>query len=112
MKKFFVRMLSSILSLKKEKSQKYTACLPTLFISCYQNLQTWINAREVALDLGKRFSKRIEFYISGFIIVYLSLCLILVMAIFEIGCTNLDEKEVLIGLWDIFVVFALILKII
>ena len=85
--------------------------MPTIFMNCHVNLQVWISTREIALDLGKRFTKRVELYISVFILVYLSIFAFKLFSVFGVIQSNIDFKEGLILEWDCIIVFILVLRI-
>ena len=72
-KLFMLKVLRDIISPRPDPDFKFTRHFPALFLSCSKTLDVWVSFREVVMDLGKKYTKRIEVYISVFIISYLTI---------------------------------------
>ena len=83
-RKFFMfKILKDMISPKKDPKFKFSKYIPTMFLSCAINMCVWDEFREVVLDLGKKYTKRIEVYISVFIVSYLTLGIFVFLVKFE-----------------------------
>ena len=83
-KLYFLKCLSSMINPDRLRVQilpiRY---VPLINYFCPKNLKTWFYIRLLALDIGKRYMKRIELYASSFLFIYGLFLGILLLGLFD-----------------------------
>ena len=64
----FMRYISSMLQIDITDKDKETVRVPTIDFFDKKSLQTWLEARKLIFKIGERFSLRLQYYESFFII--------------------------------------------
>jgi hypothetical protein len=85
-KLLFLRCLSSMINpdkLRINNAYQSMRYLPLINYFCPKNLKTWFNMRLLALDIGKRYLKKVEFYASIFFAIYAIITGILLLGLFD-----------------------------
>ena len=75
-----MRYLSNCLELDFDRKNRTTVRFPTLNFIDRRSLLTWLQARTIILDTGRRFSLRIEYFFSYFIVM-VSIALMFLFAV-------------------------------
>ena len=75
-----MRYLSNCLELDFDRKNRTTVRFPTLNFIDRRSLLTWLQARTITLDTGRRFTIRIEYFFSYFIIM-VSIALMFLFAV-------------------------------
>jgi hypothetical protein len=91
-KESLMRYLSSMISPDKLTVEKENRLIPTINFMCPLNLQSWMDLRRLALDVGKRYMKRIEIYSSIILFCYGLIFIIIMLGNFKI-ITNFNYDK-------------------
>lgn len=113
-KKYVLESLSSMITPNKMRIDNIRfRYLPLINIFCPLNLKTWLNMRVLALDIGKRYFKRIELYSSIFLFVYGIITAILLLGIYELlKVLKFEDHKLLyiMGLSESFISFLVLYR--
>ena len=102
-----MRYMSNSLELDFKLKNKVTVRLPTLNFVDRQSLVTWLEARRLVLDTGKRFTTRIHYYVTY----YLLICACMLLFIFAIVTTLIHHENLNLAQWVSFGLSTTVLTI-
>ena len=94
-----MRYLSNCLELDFDRKNRTTVRFPTLNFIDRRSLLTWLQARTIILDTGRRFSLRIEYFFSYFII----MVSIALMFLFAVASTMISSDVFNTAQWIQFI---------
>lgn len=94
-----MRYLSNSIELDFERKDRTTVRFPTLNFIDRRSLLTWLQARKIILDTGRRFSLRIEYFFSYFIV----MVSVALMFLFAVASTMIDSDVLNKAQWVQFI---------
>ena len=101
LKSYLMKQCSYMISPQRNLEYKEKKLLPTLNIYCPYNLKGWSYIRKISLDYAKKFSNRLEIFLS-FLIIYIFIAIILLaLEIFDAISFDITTKVILF--YDIFI---------
>ena len=109
-KLFFMRVMTALISSAKDKDFIYSSMLPTVNTMCFYNLRNWLELRTCLLDLGRRFTARINLYSSYFMAIYSVFGALLMLVFFGFIHVRLTTRFWTIALFELGIVCLVLLK--
>ena len=109
-KLFFMRVMTALISPAKDKDFEYASLLPTINSLCYFNLRNWLDLRTCLLDLGRRFTGRINLYSSYFMGIYSVFGAILMLIFFGFVQVTLSSRFWVMALFELGIVCLILIK--
>lgn len=84
-KAYSLDCLTSILTADRTNISWDLKIMPMLNFICHNNIKSWIMARHLVFDIGKRYLSRAEGYVSAFIVVYFAITITLLLGLLGIA---------------------------
>ena len=109
-KLFFMRIMTSIISPAKDKDFVYSSFLPTMNILCYFNMRSWMELRTCLLDLGRRYTARINLFSSCFMAIYSVFAASLLLIFFGFVKVELTNRFWAVAIFELALVCGILLK--
>ncbi|CDW86982.1 UNKNOWN [Stylonychia lemnae] len=100
-KKFTMKLMEAILEPNRFKLKKYEKVFPLLNYFDPQTLLSWMDMRIMILDVGRRFTIRIELYASVYLIVYSAFGAFYLCWFFEVLDFKFSTPLVVMGAFEL-----------
>lgn len=81
--------------------------MPTMMVPNCQNIEVWAYMWEIAMDIGQKFTKRIEFYLSGYIALYSMYLAFMLLLLFKFIDYEVSTEFWLISMCDLLIIFVI-----